>query len=161
MGEFDIKTYIAGVAENVLSHVEGYDFQLTEVSGIGGLEGILSNQATYDNFIATDSTGDGYLVQYRNGGYFLRRVATVFIVRKYAYMNMADMLDKVKECRKYFNLILRQMVTDQPDLQKKLIYLNTERVAFREFEPETSAHFTGLYFMLEYDQPYNIWSDGD
>ena len=161
MSTFKIKDYIATIAANVLSHVEGYDFQLTEVSGLAGLEGIISGSTTYDNFIATDSTGDGYIVQNRNGGYFIRRVATVFIVRKYDYGNMADMLNEIEVCRNYFKLIMRQMVKDQPNLQLNLIYLNTERVPFREFEPETSAHFTGLYFMIEYEQPYNLLSDGD
>ena len=61
MNTFNIKDYIAQVAENVLSAQPDYDFQLTEVSGLGGLEGIVSGQVAFDNFIATDSTGDGYV----------------------------------------------------------------------------------------------------
>ena len=156
MSTFDIKEYIAQVAENVLSQQPDYDFQLTEVSGLGGLEGIISGQVAYDNFIATDSTGDGYVYQQPNGGYFMRRVATVFIMRKYPYMDMAAMREEVEKCRRYFNLIAAQMVADQPDLETKLIYLNTERIVIREFEPETSGHFTGLYFMLEFSQPYSL-----
>ena len=56
-------------------------------------------------------------------------------------------------------VILRNMVKDQANLALNLIYLNTERVMFREFAPESSAHFTGLYFMIEYEQPYNMLSD--
>ena len=156
MNTFNIKDYIAQVAENVLSAQPDYDFQLTEVSGLGGLEGIVSGQVAFDNFIATDSTGDGYVYQQPNGGYFMRRVATVFIMRKYQYMDMAAMREEVEKCRRYFNLIVAQMVADQPNLETKLIYLNTERIVIREFEPETSAHFTGLYFMLEFSQPYSL-----
>ena len=156
MSTFDIKEYIAQVAQNVLSQQPDYDFQLTEVSGLAGLEGIISGQVAYDNFIATDSTGDGSLLQQSNGGYFLRRVATVFIMRKYPYMDMAAMLDEMKRCRKYFRLILRQMVKDYPVLANNMVYLNTDRVTFREFAPETAAHFTGLYFMFEFEQPYSL-----
>lgn len=159
MSTFDLKTYIANLEETVLKNIEGYDFTLTEVSGVNGLEGILQGQTAADDFIATDCTGDGYIVQNKNGGYFMRRVGTVFIVRKYQYLNMADMLDKMEVCRKYFKIILRHMVADQKNLELNLIYLDTERVAFREFEPETSAHFTGLWFMIEYEQPYDLLSD--
>ena len=159
MSTFDIKEYIAQIAQSVLSLQPDYDFQLTEVSGLAGLEGIISGQVAYDNFIATDSTGDGSLLQQSNGGYFLRRVATVFIMRKYPYMDMAAMLDEMKRCRKYFRLILRQMVKDYPVLANNMVYLNTDRVTFREFAPETAAHFTGLYFMFEFSQPYDLLSD--
>jgi hypothetical protein len=161
MSTFNLKTYIANLAENVLQNIPGYDFQLTEVSGVNGLEGIISGQTAYDNFIATDATGDGYLVQNANGGYFINRVCTVFIVRKYQYMNMADMLDKMEVCRRYFKIILRNMVKDREQLKLNLIYLNTERVAIREFEPEISAHFTGLFFQIGYEQPYNLLSNAD
>ena len=156
MSTFDIKEYIAQIAQSVLSLQPDYDFQLTEVSGLAGFEGIISGQVAFDNFIATDSTGDGYVYQQPNGGYFMRRVATVFIMRKYQYMDMAAMREEVEKCRRYFNLIVAQMVADQPNLETKLIYLNTERIVIREFEPETSAHFTGLYFMLEFSQPYSL-----
>lgn len=161
MSTFNLKTYIANLAENVLQNIPGYDFQLTEVSGVNGLEGIISGQTAYDNFIATDATGDGYVVQNANGGYFMRRVSTIFIVRKYQYMNMADMLEKMEVCRQYFKIILRNMVKDQERLKLNLVYLNTSQVAFREFEPETSAHFTGLFFQIEYEQPYNLLSDAN
>lgn len=156
---FKIKDYIANVAENVLSHVEGYDFTLTEVSGLGGLEGIINGQTSADNFIATDSTGDGSLLQAANGGYFMRRAATVYIMRKYTYMDMAQMLTEMETCRDYFRRIVRQMVKDAPDLKNNLVYLDTERIVFREFEPEISAHFTGLYFMLEFQMPYDLLTD--
>lgn len=159
MNTFNVKEYIAQIAQSVLSLQPDYDFQLTEVSGLAGLEGIISGQVAFDNFIATDSTGDGSLLQYPNGGYFMRRVATVYIMRKYPYFNMAEMLVQMEKCRKYFRLILRQMVKDAPDLKNNLVYLNTDRVPFREFAPETAAHLTGLYFMFEFDQPYDLLSD--
>lgn len=164
MATFDIKTYIENLCD-FFAHLQiepPFDFEFTQVSGLNGLEGVISGQSHYDNFIATDATGDGYIVQNRgNGGYFLRRVATVFILRKYKYMDMNDMLAQMEVCRSYFKRIVRHMVHDQKDLELNLIYLDTERIAFREFEPETSAHFTGLYFMIEYEQPYNLLSDGD
>lgn len=159
MNSFNLKSYMTAIVDNHLSTLPHFDFSLTEVSGLGGLEGILSGQVHQNNFIATDSTGDGYISQHSNGGYFLRRVATIFIVRKYQYGNMADMLVNVEICRAIFKRILRQMIADKDKLANNLVYINTERIAFREFEPETSAHFTGLYFMLEYEQPYNILSD--
>lgn len=158
MSEFSIKSYIEAFVE---AHKldEGFDFAFTQVSGINGLEGILQGQMADNNFIATDSTGDGHIFQQHNGGFFIKRVATVFIVRKYAYGDMTDMLDKVKTCRLWFKKILRQMIADKEALNNKLIYLNTERVAFRELAPEMAAHFTGLYFMLEYHQPYDVLND--
>lgn len=158
MSEFSIKNYVSAFVE-AHKNDKGFDFAFTEVSGINGLEGILQGQTADDNFIATDSTGDGYIFQQRNGGFFIRRVATVFIVRKYGYGNMGDMLDEVQVCRVWFKKLLRQMVADQKELENKLIYLDTERVAFRELAPELAAHFTGLYFMLEYHQPYDLLND--
>lgn len=159
MSEFSIKDYISNFVAEQSETVKDFDYTFTEVSGLNGLEGILSGQTAYNNFIATDSTGNGFIQQQRNGGYFIKRVATVFIVRKYKYGNMADMLDKVEDCRLWFKRILRQMVADQENLNNRLIYLNTDRVAFREFAPEVSGHFTGLYFMFEYLQPYDVLND--
>lgn len=158
MNEFSIKNYVQAFV-NAHQHDEDFDFVFTEVSGVNGLEGILQGQTAADNFIATDSTGDGSILQQVNGGFFIRRVAAVFIVRKYAYGNMADMLDKVVVCRRWFKRLLRQMIADQLKLADNLIYLDTERVAFREFAPEVSGHFTGLYFMLEFHQPYDLLND--
>ena len=159
MSTFDIKEYIAQIAQSVLSLQPDYDFQLTEVSGLAGLEGIVSGQVAFDNFIATDSTGDGSVLQQSNGGYFLHRATTIFIMRKYPYMDMAAMLDEMKRCRKYFRLILRQMIKDSPVLANNMVYFNTDRVTFREFAPETAAHFTGLYFVFGFSQPYDLLSD--
>lgn len=158
MAQFSIKQYIQAFIE-AHKNDTGFDWKFTEVSGVNGLEGILSGAIMDDNFMATDSTGDGYIVQNQNGGYFIRRVATVFVVRKYEYGNMADMLTKMQDCRLWFKRILRQMVRDQDDLKNQLIYLNTDRVAFRELAPEMAEHFTGLYFMLEFSQPYDVLND--
>lgn len=138
---------------------QAFDFQFTEVSGLDGLEGILSGQVYFDNFVAVDATGDGAIQQQRNGGYFITRVGTVFIVRKYQYGDMADMLNQMRICRFWFKRILRRMVAEQEQLKKHLIYLNTERLAFREFAPETAGHFTGLYFMIAFQQPYDVLND--
>ena len=159
MAQFSIKQYIQAFVDYYARYDRNFDYTFTEVSGVNGLEGILSGAVQFDNFMATDSTGDGYIVMNPNGGYFIRRVATVFIVRKYAYGNMADQLDQVQQCRLWFKRILRQMVKDQDDLKNQLIYLNTERVAFRELAPEMAEHFTGLYFMLEFSQPYDVLND--
>ena len=48
MSTFDIKEYIAQIAQSVLSLQPDYDFQLTEVSGLAGLEGIISGQVAFD-----------------------------------------------------------------------------------------------------------------
>lgn len=156
MNTFNIKNYIAEVISTKLSLLADYDFTQTEVAGIDSLEGVLQGSTSFDNFIATDSTGDGYIMQNQNGGYFLKRVATVYILRKYNYGDTNDMLSQMEKCRKYFKKIVRQMVNDQPNLANRLVYLNTERIAFREFEKEVSTHFTGLYFMLQFEQPYDL-----
>lgn len=161
MATFDIQTYIKNLCDN-FAHLQiepPFDFEFTEVSGVNGLEGIISGSPKYDNFVASDATGDGSILQQRNGGYFIRRVATVFIVRKYKYMDMSDMRLKMENCRYWLKRIIRQMVADETMLKNNLVYLNTERIAFREFAPEVSAHFTGLYFMIDFNQPYDILND--
>lgn len=166
--ELDIKNYINAICNEFASEytetpegtrINTFDYTLTECSGINGLEGILAEQTHADNFIAIDATGDGSILMQPNGGYYIRRVLTLFVVRKYEYGNMADMLAKMVDCRKAMKKILRRMVHDSPVLAKNMLYINTERIALREFAPEISGHMTGLYFMLEFNQPYNLLTD--
>lgn len=150
----NIFTYIQNIL-NINRFAKEHGFVLREVSGIDGVEQLLSSP-DQDCIVAVDSTGDGTTYQASNGGMWIRRVYTIFIVRRYHYGDMEDYRQRMSECRNLFRQLHSRMLRDKLDLAKLLTYLDTSTVQFRELAPETSTHYTGLYFMLQYDEPYDL-----
>lgn len=135
-----------------------HGFVLREISGIEGAEGILSSMGK-PSIIAVDSTGDGTTFQANNGGMWIRRVYTIWLVRHYKYGDMADYRKKIEQCRNLFQQLHSRMLRDKKDLENKMLYLDVSTIRFHELAPEISSHYTGLYFLLQFDEPYDLSYD--
>ena len=140
---FDFVSYMGRVvAENRLAQKE--NFAVTTCSGIEHLEGMLDMYQTGANFVCTSDVCQESLFT-SSGGWFKRRVFTVFVLARYAYGDGADYAAKMGLCRELF----RQMCA-------RLLYLNTGDIRSNELGGMFLNGCTGLYFMLSMDEPTDL-----
>ena len=69
---------------------------------------------------------------------------------------MEDREEKLNLCRQVFSQFVRRMIWDRehrPDNDDDLTFLNVEKIYSKEFGRYTMAGVTGLYFMVENDEP--------
>lgn len=132
-----------------------YGFRLRKCSGVDGLEELMQDP-TLTAAVALDLTTDGSVYQVSGGGFFEVRVNTIFLLHKYEYGRMSSLDTSVELCRTLFRQFLSRMIVDSKDVGSPMCYLNTQSVQFRELEPELSNHLTGLYFHLQFEEPYNL-----
>ena len=151
---FDALHYFEQLAEkNKLC--KRHSFRPVFCSGPDSIEGIMQEFQKTANFICIDDTTDQNL--YSEGvSYFKRRVYTVFVLASYRWDDMEDREEKLNLCRQVFSQFVRRMIWDRehrPDNDDDLTFLNVEKIYSKEFGRYTMAGVTGLYFMVENDEP--------
>ena len=127
-------------------------------SGPDSIEGIIQNFQKVANFVCIDDTTDQNL--YSEGvSYFKRRVYTVFILAAYRWDDMEDREEKLNLCRKIFKQFVKRMIwdkTQREDEDDDITFLNVEKIYSKEFGRYTMNGVTGLYFMVENDEPESM-----
>ena len=151
---FDALTYFKKLAEsNRLCLKHG--FKAVFCSGPDSIEGVMQQFQKTANFVMIDDTTDQNL--YSEGvSYFKRRVYTVFILAAYRWDDMEDREQKLNLCRNIFQQFVRRMIWDKnnrEDANDDMTFLNVEKVYSKEFGRYTMNGVTGLYFMVENDEP--------
>ena len=153
---FDALSYFKQLAEkNILCRKNG--FKPVFCSGPDSIEGVMSEFQTTANFVMIDDTTDQNL--YSEGvSYFKRRVYTVFVLASYKWDDMDDREEKLKLCREIFQQFVRRMIWDktQGEDRDDMTFLNVEKVYSKEFGRYTMSGVTGLYFMVENDEPTSM-----
>ena len=137
-------------------------------SGPDSIEGIIQNFQKVANFVCIDDTTDQNL--YSEGvSYFKRRVYTVFILAAYRWDDMEDREEKLNLCRKIFKQFVKRMIwdkTQREDEDDDITFLNVEKIYSKEFGRYTMNGVTGLYFMIENEEPIDLtydsgqWTEG-
>jgi hypothetical protein len=151
---FDALHYFETLAQqNRLCRLNG--FKPVFCSGPDSIEGIMQQFQKTANFVCIDDTTDQNL--YSEGvSYFKRRVYTVFILASYRWDDMEDREEKLNLCREIFAQFVRRMIWDRQQREGEdddMIFLNVERIYSKEFGRYTMSGVTGLYFMVENDEP--------
>lgn len=154
---FDALSYFHTLAgQNRLCRKHG--FRATFCSGPDSLEGIMQEFQKTSNFVCIDDTTDQNL--YSKGvSYFKRRVYTVFILAAYRWDDMGDREEKLNLCREIFSQFVRRMIWDKSqreDADDDMAFLNVERIYSKEFGRYTMNGVTGLYFIVENDEPESM-----
>lgn len=135
-------------------------FKISRITGIRGMEEALFNLKKTNAFFCVDDTSDG--VTLINGGSpFNRRVYLVFICLRYKLNDMVSQHNALSVCRKLYRQILSKMLIDKDCLLNEFIYLNTDRISFREFEQFLLNGCTGLYFTFDVDEPTDLTYEPD
>lgn len=151
---FDSYTYFGELCEkNKLAQL--HRFQLCRCAGLNGLQEAIDKFRTASAFFCIDDTTDGTTFQ-RNGGFFQRRVFTIFLLKQYRFDDMAERMASLMVCRILFSQLYSRMLADSEQLLNDFIYLNTDRVHFREIENFFLNGCTGLYFMIDVDEPIDL-----
>lgn len=127
-------------------------------SGPDSIEGLMQQFQKTANFVMIDDTTDQNL--YSEGvSYFKRRVYTVFILAAYRWDDMEDREEKMNLCREIFQQFVRRMIWDRirrEDEGDDITFLNVEKIYSKEFGRYTMSGVTGLYFMVENDEPTSM-----
>ena len=127
-------------------------------SGPDSIEGLMQQFQKTANFVMIDDTTDQNL--YSEGvSYFKRRVYTVFILAAYRWDDMEDREEKLNLCREIFQQFVRRMIWDRirhEDEGDDITFLNVEKIYSKEFGRYTMSGVTGLYFLVENDEPTSM-----
>lgn len=151
---FNFIDYIAQLTRQNRLTVK-HDFVHTTCSGINYLEGMLELYQSVANFICTsDVCSESTFLQ--SGGWFKRRVYTVFILMRYEYNNTVDYNAKMSTCREILRQMQSRLLHDSEQLQSQLLYLHTEDIRANEIGSTFMNGCTGLYFMLSMDEPIEL-----
>lgn len=154
---FNFIQYIATLtAQNRLTTQK--DFVHTTCSGINYLEGMLQQYQSAANIICTSDVCSESTFQ-QSGGWFKRRVYTIFILMRYDYNNMEDYNDKISTCREILRQYQSRILHDSEALATDLIYIHTDDMRANELGSTFLNGCTGLYFMLSMDEPTSLAYD--
>ena len=152
---FDALHYFETLAQqNILCRNNG--FKPVFCSGPDSIEGVMQQFQKTANFIMIDDTTDQNL--YSEGvSYFKRRVYTVFVLAQYRWDDMKDREDKLNLCREVFKQFVKRMIWDRTQREDdETAFLNVEKIYSKEFGRYTMNGVTGLYFMVENDEPASM-----
>lgn len=126
-------------------------------SGPDSIEGLMQQFQKAANFVMIDDTTDQNLFS-EGVSYFKRRVYTVFILAAYRWDDMEDREEKLNLCREIFKQFVKRMIWDktQSEDSDDMTFLNVEKIYSKEFGRYTMNGVTGLYFMVENDEPASM-----
>ncbi len=154
---FDALGYFKTLAEkNRLCLQHG--FKPVFCSGPESIEGIVQEFQKTANFVCIDDTTDGNLFS-EGVSYFQRRVYSVFIIASYKWDDMQDREEKLNLCRRIFKQFVKKMIWDRQQLEAtedSFTFLNTERIYSKEMGRYSISGVTGLYFMVDNDDPESM-----
>ena len=152
---FDALTYFETLAKQNKLCVEN-GFKPVFCSGPESIEGIMQQFQKTANFVCIDDTTDQNM--YSEGvSYFKRRVYTVFVLAQYRWDDMKDREEKLNLCREVFKQFVKRMIWDRTQREDdETAFLNVEKIYSKEFGRYTMNGVTGLYFMVENDEPESM-----
>ena len=145
---FPALDYFTQLAQSNRLAVE-HKFHPCLCSGPDSIDGIMQGFKKYQNFIMVDDTTSQQT--FSNGvGFFRRDVYTVFIVAAYREQ-------KLMLCRQLFRQFHSRLLHDRDALgDDRLTFLNLGNVYSTELPRYSYNGVTGLYFMIQNEQPIDI-----
>lgn len=128
-------------------------------SGPDSIEGVMQGFKKFRNFIMIDDTTSQQT--FGNGtGFFRRDVYTVFILAAYRYDDMDDREAKLLLCRQLFRQFHARLLFDRDTLgDERLTFLQLNNIYSTELPRYSFNGVTGLYFMVQNEQPIDISYD--
>lgn len=156
---FDIFAYFKEIgAKNKLANEK--EFKTVFCSGPESIEGVMQDFTRVSNFIMVDDTSAQNTFS-TGVTYFKKDVYTVFVIAAYRYDDMSDREQKLNLCRRIFRQIHSKMLHDKETRKygDLLDFLHVERIYAKEIGRYAMNGVTGLYFMVENEQPIEIEYD--
>ena len=139
---------------------KAYNFVATTCSGPDSVQGVMQLFRKVSNFIMVSDTVDSN-THSAGGGFFDRNVYTVWILAAYKRDDMADREQKLNICRYIFRQFLSRMLHDQhrEAYDGQMEFLDLHQVYSSELGRYSMNGVTGLYFMVNSDEPIDIQYD--
>lgn len=161
---FDAQLYFASLClSNKLAREHG--FKPCSCSGIESLQGPLEKFKKEKAFFCIDDVNDGQMYQGKGGGFYKKRTFTIFIMHRYTFNDESDRQTKLSICRQLFRQIATRLLLDSKKLLSDQVYLAADNILSREFGQYFLNGCTGLYFMIDIEEPVSLvynpdeWTD--
>lgn len=135
-------------------------FKTGRCSGIGGMQDMMTDFRKQAKYILVDDTTSQNT--FSNGvGYFRKDVYTIFIVAPYRIDNMAERETTLNLCRCIFRQMHSRIIHDRDAMVygDSLEYLQVDRIYSNELPQYFMSGVTGLYFMVENEEPIDLTYD--
>ena len=129
------------------------NYKFSRVTGFEYLEDILKD-IKQPAYLAVDDTDDGVVVR-EGAGYFIKRVITVFILRRYKISDQADRETKLAETRLIRNKLTARLIKDS-NTNADLMFLDKTRFPYKEVPGYFAAGTCGIYFFVTLKEPTDL-----
>lgn len=159
MAMFDSISYFRTLAKtNKICKSNNFVFDLC--SDPDSLQGLISNYKTSSNFVFASDTVDSN-THSQGVGFFDRQVYTVWILAAYRYDDMEDRKVKLEQCRTVYQQFLSRLIKDKEEMiyDDALEFLELDKVYKHELGRYSMSGVTGLYFMINSDEPIDLQFD--
>ena len=156
---FDFVGYIKDLTkQNRLANV--HQFVPCTCYGIGYLEDVLSRLRNERAFVCVSDVCEESITRH-GGGWFKRRVFTVFLLSRYNIRDTEDYHTKMNLCRELFRQFHSRFIVDEHRLQSELTYMAVDEIRSRELGGQFLNGCTGRYFMVALDEPTDLQYNQD
>ena len=135
-------------------------FVATTCSGPDTVQGVLQKFRKASNFIMVSDTVDSN-THSAGEGFFERNVYTVWILAAYKHDDMEDREKKLNLCRYIFRQFISRILHDKyrEAFDGQLEFLDLRQIYSSELGRYSLNGVTGLYFMLNSDEPIDVQYD--
>lgn len=123
-----------------------------------GIEPIMQEWRTKEHFFLVDDAPMGSITMNRAGGFFDNRTYVCHIVsRVNTRFGLKEYEEKMENIRELYAQFLERIVYDSIRLRDtKGLYVQTDRIFYREPGKDTYGGAAGLYFQVTISQPKNL-----
>lgn len=160
LNSFDGEQYFKDMAQrNRLCIEKG--FEVGSCTGPESIETVLAEFRSKGYFVLVDDTNDGNMTS-NGSGRFMRRVYTVFILAQYKWDDLKERRDKLELCRRIYRQFISRALRDRRKFDDEgRVFLNVDNIFYREMGRYAMNGVTGLYFMIENDEPTDLIYEKD
>lgn len=160
INSFDGELYFRDMAaKNKLCDSIG--FKIGSCTGPESIQTVMAEFSGHGNFVLVDDTNDGRMFSNKVGR-FMRRVYTVFILARYDWDDLEDRREKLELCRRIYRQFLSRVLKDRKRYDDEgRMFLNLDNMFYRELGRYSMNGVTGLYFMVENDEPTDLIFSAD
>lgn len=153
--EWDATLYFRTLTEqNILAKEHGFDF--VPVPSIAAAFALAESRTKTVAHVAFCETSDGSTRQGESGGYFRRKVYTVFIVYRADIKNEADKQAKLGICRALRDQFYSRLITEAEELEAATSYIFQQSIQERDTPTFTLDGSVATFFNLEFDIPLDL-----
>ncbi len=156
---FDAIAYFRQLAtENKIC--QAYQFEPAICSGPDSVQGVMQRFRRAANFVMVSDTVDSN-THSTGEAFFTRNVYTVWILAAYRREDMEDREEKLNICRNIFRQFLSRMLydKDRATYGDQMEFLDLTHIYSSELGRYSMNGVTGLYFMVNSDEPIDIQYD--